>query len=117
MSGEVKTKKKFGRKIEAAMAESSGVSASTGKGKGVTANAGASLCTKLVFFALLFSAALTLSLFLMDYKQGQLQELKAQLPPGARDVLDHVAKVFEDITTKLYNQVLILDKYLSSCKI
>ena len=88
-----------------------------GKGKEKTVDTGASLCTKLVFFVLLVSFALTSSLFLLDYKQGQLQELKAQLPPEVHDVLDKAAKMAGDLTAKIkeFNaQALVKIQELSS---
>ena len=72
-----------------------------GKGKEKTVDAGASLCSKLVFFVLLVSFALSTSLFLLDYKQGQRQELKAQLPPEVYGVLEVAAKVTGDLTIKV----------------
>ena len=54
-----------------------------------------------MFYILLLSFILTSSLFLLDYKQGQLQELKAQLPPEVYGVLEVAAKVTGDLTIKV----------------
>ena len=75
------------------------------------------MCTKLVFFVLLVSFILTSSLFLLDYKQGQLQELKAQLPPEVHDILDKAAKVAGDLSAevrKFNTQMLVKVEELSS---
>jgi len=77
----------------------------------------ASMCSRLVFFVLLASLALTISLFRLDYKKGQLQELKAQLPPEIHDVLEKAENVSRDLiakVTELYIQVLVTVEELSS---
>jgi len=117
MSGEVKTKKKFanGKAKKAEVAEDSGISVTAVKGK--TAGAGASLCTKFLFFVLLASLALTFSLFVLDYQQGQLQEFRSQLPLEVRDVLDKAAKVSGDLSAQVrqsYNRALVKIETLSS---
>jgi len=117
MSGEVKTKKKLanGKVKKAEEAEDSGISVTAVKGK--TAGAGASLCTKFLFFVLLASLALTFSLFVLDYQQGQLQEFRSQLPPEVRDVLDKAARVSGDLSAQVrqsYNRALVKVEELSS---
>ena len=119
MSGEVKTKKKFanGKVKKAEEAEDNGISVSAGKGKEKTVAGGASLCTKMIFFLLLAALALVISLFLLDYQQGQLQEFRSQLPPEVRDVMDKVAKATGDLSAqvrKAYARALVKVEELSS---
>ena len=122
MSGEVKTKKKFANgkvkkaEAEGTGAEDNGISVSAGKGKEKTI-AGASLCTKMIFFLLLAALALVISLFLLDYQQGQLQEFRSQLPSEVRDVMDKVAKATGELSVKVrqaYARALVKVEELSS---
>merc|ERR1739838_966086 len=54
----------------------------TGEGKREKPDAGgAGLCTKLFFTILFLSFALTTTLFMMDYKEGQLAQVASTLPP------------------------------------
>ena len=47
---------------------------------------GAGLCTKLVFTILFLSFALTTTLFMMDYKEGQLAQVASTLPPEVQQL-------------------------------
>ena len=120
---EASTKKEFANgkekiEAEATVAKDKGMIQTPGKKekKADVAN-GASLCSRLVFFVLLASLALTISLFRLDYKKGQLQELKAQLPPEIHDVLEKAENVSRDLivkVTELYIKSLETVEELSS---
>merc|ERR1739838_709786 len=59
----------------------------TGEGKREKPDAGgAGLCTKLVFTILFLSFALTTTLFMMDYKEGQLAQVASTLPPEVQQL-------------------------------
>jgi len=116
------TKKKFANgkekiEAEATVAKDKGMIQSPEKKEKKAVANGASLCSRLVFFVLLASLALTISLFRLDYKKGQLQELKAQLPPEIHDVLEKAENVSGDLiakVTELYIKALVTVEELSS---
>jgi len=58
--------------------------ASKRKQERLEAAGGASILTKLVFSVLLITFTLVASVYLVDYKQGQLAKLTASLPPEVR---------------------------------
>ena len=71
----------------------------------------------MVFYVLLLSFILTSSLFLLDYKQGQLQELKTQLPPELNEIIDKAAKMAGNLSDKIMEfntQMLVKIEELSS---
>ena len=119
---EASTKKKFANgkekvEAEATVAKDKGMIQSPEKKEKKAVANGASLCSRLVFFVLLASLALTISLFRLDYKKGQLQELKAQLPPEIHDVLEKAENVSGDLiakVTELYIKALVTVEELSS---
>ena len=94
MSGEAKNKKHYGKGkggkgamkgLEKEENKTNGVSNGRKKDKQEAA-AGASLLTKLIFGVLLISFTLVASVYLVDYKQGQLAKLTASLPPEVQQV-------------------------------
>ena len=119
---EASTKKEFANgkekdEAEATVAKDKGMILSQEKKEKKAVANRASMCSRLVFFVLLASLALTISLFRLDYKKGQLQELKAQLPPEIHDVLEKAENVSRDLiakVTELYIQVLVTVEDLSS---
>merc|ERR1711936_1349943 len=62
---------------------------------------GAGLCTKLVFGVLLASFALTATLYLTDYQQGQLAKLTASLPPEVQQLATKADQALADLTKNL----------------
>ena len=62
---------------------------------------GAGLCTKLVFGVLLASFALTATLYLTDYQQGQLAKLTASLPPEVQQLASKADQALADLTKNL----------------
>ena len=70
-----------------------------------------------MFFILLFSFSPTSSLFFLDYKQGQLQELKDQLPPEVHELLGKAANVAGNLSNEVIEfntQMLVKMEELSS---
>ena len=87
-----------------------------GKRKEKFDDTGASFCTKLVFFVLFFSFTLTTSLFLMDYKKGQLEQMTSSLPPEVLQAAEKVGKIGAEVLDKVraFNtQVLLKVEELS----
>ena len=79
-------------------------------GKDKYADSGASFCTKIVFFIMLFSFSLTATLFLMDYKSGQLEQFTSQLPPEVHEAAEKAKVVLADFLVqvrKFNTQVLM----------
>ena len=73
----------------------------SGGSKEKNADSGASFCTKLLFFIFLFSFTLTLTLFLVDYKTGQLHQLRSQLPPEVQELIEKAGDVLADFIVKV----------------
>jgi len=92
MSGEAKKYKGKGKGKgkKSSLSEEEGVSNGISNGHGLKkkerleAAEGASIITKLVFSVLLVTFTLVASVYLVDYKQGQLAKLTATLPPEVR---------------------------------
>merc|ERR1712168_442136 len=77
---------------------------------------GAGLCTKLVFTILLLAFALTTTLFLVDYRQGQLAQLTSNLPPAVQDIgkkVDIAAVAVTENVKKVVAEALIKAEELS----
>merc|ERR1712012_1306389 len=105
-----------GKKEDSLGEADNGVSVSAGKRKEKFDDTGASFCTKLSFFVLFFSFTLTTSLFLMDYKKGQLEQMTSSLPPEVLQVAEKVGKIGAEVLDKVraFNtQVLLKVEELS----
>merc|ERR1719483_1053725 len=77
---------------------------------------GAGLCTKLVFGVLFLAFALTTTLFLVDYEQGQLAQLTSTLPPEVQQLakkVDVAVAALTDNIKKVAAQALIKAEELS----
>ena len=88
-----------------------------GRSKSKADDSGASFCTKFVFFILLVSFCVTTALFMLDYKQGQLDQLKSQLPPEVHEAVEKAGKLLADflVKVKAFNtQVLLKAEELSA---
>ena len=88
-----------------------------GRSKSKADDSGASFCTKFVFFILLVSFCVTGALFMLDYKQGQLNQLKSQLPPEVHEAVEKAGKLLADflVKVKAFNtQVLLKAEELSA---
>merc|ERR1719445_1421973 len=70
-----------------------------------------------MIFVLMVFLALTFGLFRLDYKKGDLQEIKAQLPPEIHDALEKAENVSRDLNAKvreLYIKAMVKVEELSS---
>ena len=79
-------------------------------------NGGAGLCTKLVFGVILLAFTLTTTLFLVDYKQGQLAQFTSTLPPAVQDFgkkVDVAAVAVTENVKKVVAEALIKAEELS----
>merc|ERR1711887_481453 len=119
MSGEATRRKKFGKKGKKVSLEENhdNTNGVTPGGKRDKPDAGgAGLCTKLVFTVILLSFTLTTTLFLVDYKEGQLAKMASTLPPEvqqfAKKVDAAVAALIVNIK-KIAAQALIKAEELS----
>merc|ERR1712215_513724 len=119
MSGGATRRKKFGKKGKKVSLEENhdNTNGVTPGGKRDKLDAGgAGLCTKLVFTVILLSFTLTTTLFLVDYKEGQLAKMASTLPPEvqqfAKKVDAAVAALIVNIK-KIAAQALIKAEELS----
>merc|ERR1711910_248613 len=119
MSGEATRRKKFGKKgkkvsLEEHHDNTNGVTPGGKRDKPEAGGAG--LCTKLVFTVIFLSFTLTTTLFLVDYKEGQLAKMASTLPPEvqqfAKKVDAAVAALIVNIK-KIAAQALIKAEELS----
>merc|ERR1711887_253509 len=119
MSGEATRRKKFGKKgkkvsLEEHHDNTNGVTPGGKRDKPEAGGAG--LCTKLVFTVIFLSFTLTTTLFLVDYKEGQLAKMASTLPPEvqqfAKKVDAAVAALIVSIK-KIAAQALIKAEELS----
>merc|ERR1712013_540655 len=79
-------------------------------------NGGAGFCTKLVFGVILLAFTLTTTLFLVDYKQGQLAQFTSTLPPAVQDFgkkVDVAAVAVTENVKKVVAEALIKAEELS----
>eukprot|EP00092_Neocalanus_flemingeri_P038900 GFUD01042349.1.p1 GENE.GFUD01042349.1~~GFUD01042349.1.p1 ORF type:complete len:381 (+),score=161.82 GFUD01042349.1:431-1573(+) len=77
---------------------------------------GAGLCTKLSFAILFLSFALTTTLFMLDYKEGQLAQVASTLPPEVQELVKKAnvaAAALNENIKKIIAEALIKAEELS----
>ena len=77
---------------------------------------GASIFTKLIFTVLLLTFTLTATLYITDYKQGQLSKLTSSMPPQVQEFakkVDIAAAALTENLKKIAAQALIKAEELS----
>ena len=104
---------------EAIVAEDKGMILSPERKEMIAADAAAraSRRSSLMIFVLMVFLALTIGLFRLDFKKGDLQEIKAQLPPEIHDALEKAENVSRDLNAKvreLYIKAMVKVEELSS---
>ena len=117
--GEATVAKDKKDEAEAIIAEDKGMILSPERKEMIAADAAAraSRRSSLMIFVLMVFLALTIGLFRLDFKKGDLQEIKAQLPPEIHDALEKAENVSRDLNAKvreLYIKAMVKVEELSS---